>query len=189
MAAPLRVLVVVPPARRGGVARSSARLVGSLRAAGHEALLCRPDEALFPGDVRSDEQGVRFALADAGDLQAWTDRVLEALDARRPDVVLGYYGTTAGPCAVAAARLRRVPVVLALRGNDVDRDVFLGDRHALLRWAVERATRVTAVSRELADKAEAWLGARGSAPTRTGPPPCARAGASTGARCSASSAR
>ncbi len=156
----LRVLVVVPPALRGGVARSSRRLAASLRAAGHEALLCRADDALFPGDVRHDVDGVRFAQADAQDLQAWTDRVLEALDARRPDVVLGYYGTTAGPCAVAAARLRRVPVVLALRGNDVDRDVFVADRHPLLRWAVERATRVTAVSREMAGKVEAWLGAR-----------------------------
>lgn len=157
---PLRVLVCVPPARRGGVARSSARLAASLRAAGHEAVVARPDDALFPGDVRHDPEGVRFALADAEDLQAWTDRLLAVVDARRPDVVLGYYGTTAGPCAVAAARLRGVPAVLALRGNDVDRDVFQGERNALLRWAVDRATRVTAVSREMQAKAEAWLGVR-----------------------------
>lgn len=160
MATALRVLVVVPPARRGGVARSSARLAAWLRAAGHAAWRCRPDDALFPGDVRHDDDGVRFSLHDAADLQAWTDRVLEALDARRPDVVLGYYATTAGFCAVAAARLRGVPAVLALRGNDVDRDFFRPDRHAHLRWAVERAARVTAVSREMAAKVEAWLGVR-----------------------------
>ncbi|MCO5164946.1 MAG: glycosyltransferase family 4 protein [Planctomycetes bacterium] len=154
----IRVLVCVPPTPRGGVARSSARLVASLRAAGHEALLARPDDALFPGDVRHDERGVRFAQADAPDLQAWTDRLLEAIDARGPMVVLGYYGTTAGPCAVAAARLRGVPAVLALRGNDLDRDVFDGGRNAVLRWAVDRATRVAAVSREMQAKAAAWLG-------------------------------
>lgn len=154
----MRVLLVVPPATRGGVARSSARLMRSLRDAGHDAVLVRPDVALFPGDVREDQGQVRFALQDAADLPAWTDHVARAVVARGPDVVLGFYGSTAGACAVAAAAPHGVPSVLALRGNDVDRDFFLPDRHALLAWAVRRATRVTAVSREMATKVRAWLG-------------------------------
>lgn len=152
----MRVLLVVPPAPKGGVARSSTRLATSLRGVGHEVVRCRPDDALFPGDTRRDAGEVRFALPP--DLAAWTDRVLDELDRSRPDVVLGFYGSTAGVCAVAAAALRGSPAVVALRGNDVDRDFFVPERHALLAWAVRRASRVTAVSREMARKVEAWLG-------------------------------
>jgi teichuronic acid biosynthesis glycosyltransferase TuaC len=152
----MRVLLVVPAAHRGGVARSSTRLAASLRAAGHSVVRCRPDDALFPGDTRQDGDEVRFALPS--DVGAWTDRVLDAIDAGRPDVVLGFYGSTAGVCAVAAAALREVPSVVALRGNDVDRDFFAPDRHGVLAWALRRASRTTAVSREMAHKVRAWLG-------------------------------
>lgn len=158
-AAPRRLLVVAPAARTGGVARSAARLVASLRAAGHEAALCRPDDALFPGDVRRAPGSVGLGLHDPDDLQRFTDLLLEALAPAPPDAVVGLYGTTAGFCAVAAGALSGLPTVLALRGNDVDRDFFLADRHALLATAVRRATRVATISREMARKVEAWLGA------------------------------
>lgn len=152
----MRVLVVVPPARRGGVARSAGRLSEALRRRGHEVVVARPDPDLFPGDVRREPGQWRFSAPD--DRQTWTDAVLAAIDAHEPHVVLGYYGTTGAFVAVAAARQRGLPSLAALRGNDVDRDFFLPDRHALLAWTVTHADVVTAVSREMAAKVRAWLG-------------------------------
>ncbi|MEZ4240909.1 MAG: hypothetical protein R3F59_33075 [Myxococcota bacterium] len=49
-------------------------------------------------------------------------------------------------------------VVVAVRGNDVDRDFLLAERHALVRWALEGADRVAAVSHALARRVAAWTG-------------------------------
>lgn len=154
----IRPLYCLPAAREGGVARATERLLTALERRGIPLATCRPDRDLFAGDV--EVRGRRRAFGAARlDLQAWTDQTLAHAEALGDvDVLVGYYGTQGGFVAAAAGALLGLPSVIALRGNDVDRDTFLGDRHALLRFAVERATVVTTVSREMARKVAAWFG-------------------------------
>ena len=70
-----------------------------------------------------------------------------------------YVGETGFPAAYAARHLN-MPCLLAARGNDLDRDVFRGDRQAGILAALGWADAVVGVSRELAAKAAA-LGATG----------------------------
>jgi glycosyltransferase involved in cell wall biosynthesis len=71
----------------------------------------------------------------------------------RVDVVLGAWGYPDGYAAVLLGRLLGVPTVIKLHGSDVN---VLGARGVLRRrlsWALERATRVVAVSQPLAERA------------------------------------
>jgi glycosyltransferase involved in cell wall biosynthesis len=152
----MRILLALPSFHsRGGVHRSGWRVGRSLERAGHEVSICAPDQALFPGDVRVDGATYRFAPGPPDPLQSFTDHLLAATSRYAPEVLLGYYGTAAGFCAVTAGALASVPTVVALRGNDVDLDFFRESKTALLSFAVRRATRVACVSREMARKVEA----------------------------------
>jgi glycosyltransferase involved in cell wall biosynthesis len=153
----VNVLLCTPdPAAGGGVARSAGRIAETLRGRGWAVTTAHPDREAFAGDIGRSEGG--WAFSTPGDLPAWADRLGEAIAALGPEVVVGFYGSTAGIAAVAAAREAGVPVVVALRGNDLDRDFLLSDRHGLVRWAIERADAVCAVSREMARKVAAWTG-------------------------------
>ena len=152
----MRLLYLGPdPAGRGGVARSLARVTAALAARGHTIRIVHPDAALFPGDVRRGGDRWRFG---GDDLQRWCDLALDACARDRPDVIVGYYGTRGGFCAAAAGAQAGVPSVVALRGNDVDRDFFRPDTLPLLTRAVALAGAVTTVSTEMARKVERWLG-------------------------------
>lgn len=112
-----------------------------------------PEAHRFPGDLTRDTHTVRHPPL-AG--PAWVDAVrAECAD---HDRVVGFYGWGAGPVAVAAGRLSGVQTALALRGNDVDRDLLDPARHAWVRFAIERADAVCAVSHEMAAKVDALVG-------------------------------
>ena len=155
---PSRPLYLLPGSPRGGVARSAQRLLRHLTAQGIPVALCQPDPNLFDGDIDHTDRGLRFG-ANRDMLQRWTDHAL-ALIKRLGDVnvVVGYYGTSGGFVAATVAALAGLPCVVALRGNDVDRDFFRGDQHALLRYAVTQATLVTTVSSEMAAKVKRLFG-------------------------------
>lgn len=156
----MRVLVVAPGAERGGgVARSVERIARALAAAGHRVGLARPDLRLFPGEThRARADGVeRWSHGAGEDDVGPTVAAAEALSA---EVLLGFYGPTGAHTAALAGGRLGVPVVAALRGNDVDRDLddpVLGPRVAA---AVAAAARVTAVSTEMVEKVRARLGVR-----------------------------
>ncbi|MEO1268979.1 MAG: glycosyltransferase family 4 protein [Myxococcota bacterium] len=155
----LKPLYVVPnPHARGGVARSSARVMKHVSALGVTIAACSPDVHLFAGDYRLHDRVARFGW-HSNDLQYWTDRVLETVD-RLGDIniIVGYYGTSGGFVAAAAAALAELPCIVALRGNDLDRDMFHAGSHSMLAFAVSRATMVTAVSRNMVRKTERWFG-------------------------------
>lgn len=83
------------------------------------------------------------------------ESVIRTLHSRfNHQVVHGFYAAPAGAVAVLAARSLRVPSVVSVRGNDVDRGVFQGGRAPLLLWALRKADRVLAVSRALADRVQ-----------------------------------
>jgi glycosyltransferase involved in cell wall biosynthesis len=88
-----------------------------------------------------------------------TLNLLDWLTAHEPyDVVWGHYLSLAGFLAVWFGRLRGTPSVVSIRGNDLDRDVFPPGDFSRLEWTLAHATRVTAVTQELACKARALCG-------------------------------
>lgn len=152
------VLILGPdPTGRGGAARSLDRVRAALAASDVAVTVCHPDASLFPDEVLHTPAD-RWRFGGPRDLARWTDQGLDAIDAIRPDVVAGWYASQGGFCAVSAARQRGLPVAVCLRGNDLDRDFFLPQQHALVRYAIEKADAVIAVSTEQARKASALLG-------------------------------
>ncbi|ACY18975.1 glycosyltransferase [Haliangium ochraceum] len=155
-----RLLYVVPPAGAlGGVARSAARMIAAMRAAGHAVCAVHPDGDLFPGDVRADGDSYRFGALEPARPADWIAPVCEAARAWSPSLIVGYYGTLHGYAAAMAAERIGVPAVLCLRGNDVDRDPGVPERRARLLAALERAAAVVTVSTEMASKVRALSGA------------------------------
>ncbi|CAN5912035.1 glycosyltransferase family 4 protein [soil metagenome] len=71
------------------------------------------------------------------------------------DVVLGSWAYPDGFAAVIAARLLNVPCVVKLHGSDINQIAKLAGPRRLLSWALPRAAKVVAVSRALADEANA----------------------------------
>lgn len=149
----MRLMYVIPGFDlSGGVSRSARRMVEIMRTRGHHVVAAGPDDALFPGDVRTDHGTYRFGAGDPDSVEELEHRVARAASDLRPDLLVGYYGTSAGRWATGAARAQGLPVVVCLRGNDVDRDAALLDRGSLVREAVAGADAVTTVSREMASK-------------------------------------
>jgi len=151
------LLILGPdPTGRGGAARSLARVQTALQQAGTVTTICHHDDRLFPDEVHHSTGRWRFG--GRSDHDHTVDRALQAIDQLQPDAVVGWYASLGGFCAVAAARQRALPVTVCLRGNDIDRDFFDPQRHALVRYAVEKADAIIAVSSEMAAKTRALLG-------------------------------
>ncbi len=77
--------------------------------------------------------------------------------------VWGHYVFPAGFMAVWFAELHGLASIVSARGNDIDRLMFPPGDFARLRWTLERAQVVTAVSRDLARKIDLLLGQPGRA--------------------------
>lgn len=74
------------------------------------------------------------------------------------DLVHAFGGGLTASAAVAGALRRGVPSLVSLRGNDLDRGFYRGKTCALLRWTLEKASRVTCLSREQQGKLKSWFG-------------------------------
>ncbi len=155
----MRILFCTPdPADGGGVHTSSTRILASLRARGHTAVRLHPEQHRFPGDVSPANPGDPRWRIPRLPLPARVDHVEAAIRSVQPDVVVGMYGWGPAQAAVAAGSRLGVRTVVALRGNDLDRDFLDPSRHALFRWSIERADAVCTVSHEMAAKVAAWTG-------------------------------
>jgi glycosyltransferase involved in cell wall biosynthesis len=83
--------------------------------------------------------------------QRWVDihyAFLELARERRYDLMQAFYASITGFPTVYAAHELDIPSVVSVRGNDIIRDVFKSERFPYLKWAMEKATQFTAVSRE-----------------------------------------
>lgn len=150
------ILFVLPSAQAiGGVTRSAQRLIQSLRAMGHTVWSIYPDLSLFPGERRTGS--CAWSFHNSGGLQHFVDETVIALDSIQPDVVVGWYASSGGFVATAAAVQRNTPVVVAARGNDIDLDFFLPQKHPMLRWTIESASAITTVSRAMSVKIQNWF--------------------------------
>lgn len=153
----MKLLYVIPnPKETGGVQRSVERISIQMERLGHEIEVFCPDfEALegkpTPEMVRAREEFKGTKMRD------WTQRTVEKVQEFQPEMIVGYYATTAGYVAVAAAAYLEVPVVLSLRGSDMHRDFFSVIHSHKLRFAVSKADAVAAVSSDMKRQAEKWL--------------------------------
>jgi L-malate glycosyltransferase len=83
--------------------------------------------------------------------QHWVDihyALLELSAERHYDLLHAFYASIAGFPTVYAAHELHLPSVVSIRGNDINRDVFHAERFHHLKWALENATAITAVSQE-----------------------------------------
>jgi L-malate glycosyltransferase len=83
--------------------------------------------------------------------QHWVDvhyALLELASERQYDLMQAFYASITGFPTVYAAQELSIPSIVSIRGNDLIRDVFHGERFPYLKWALENATQFTAVSQE-----------------------------------------
>jgi glycosyltransferase involved in cell wall biosynthesis len=147
----------------GGVAASSGRISRALAALGAQVDVVAWTRTLAAGQVEA--TGENPALCRMGRYREWDTTMphtLNLLDwlygTHRYDAVWGHYVSLAGFLSVWFGRLRGVPSVVSIRGNDLDRDVFPPGDFARLEWTLRNATVVAAVTGELARKASAMTG-------------------------------
>lgn len=143
----------------GGLARSGARTAEALARVGVEVTVLAFTRAERPGALRTERlpSGVtvhRFGLFANLDLSLQHAlNLLEHLHREATfDAFWGHYLFPAGFLAVLAAELMGARSTVSARGNDVDRMIFPPGDFARLKWTLERADLVTAVSEELAKK-------------------------------------
>ncbi|MCB9590076.1 MAG: glycosyltransferase [Polyangiaceae bacterium] len=170
------------PGEHGGVANATWRIAQQAAARGEEVhLVCWSKHAPPGGCVTRERHGRGEALdsseepssEDQGrsekqcvfehhvgrqgdlerDLMALVEHGSSVLQRSDADLVHAIYGSDAGYAGVLAAQLAGVASLLSLRGNDVDRGLFRTDQFHLLKHAVENATLVSGVSREICMKA------------------------------------
>jgi len=79
--------------------------------------------------------------------------LLELAQERHYNLLHAFYASITGFPTVYAAQELQIPSVVSIRGNDINRDVFNTDRFHHLKWALENATAITAVSQESLQRA------------------------------------
>jgi glycosyltransferase involved in cell wall biosynthesis len=155
----------------GGVARSAERIARAIAGLGIETHVLAWTKTLPPGHLdstqfpRAANDGASLVLHRVGLFANWdtslqhTMNVVEWLHGQHAlDAVWGHYLYPAGFMAVMLAESLRLGSVVSARGNDVDRLMFPPGDFARLRWTLERAGVVTAVSRDLAAKIGVLVG-------------------------------
>jgi glycosyltransferase involved in cell wall biosynthesis len=141
----------------GGVATSAGRISRTLAQIGGDVDVIAWTRTLDAGVVAVEEGNPcvyrmgRFrewdvTLPHASNLFDWL------LSTHSYDAIWGHYLAPAGFLAVWFGRLKSIPSTVSVRGNDLDRDVYPPGDFARLRWTLEHADCVSAVTAELAVK-------------------------------------
>jgi glycosyltransferase involved in cell wall biosynthesis len=145
----------------GGLARSGARISATIASLGIDVDIVAWTRQLPPGTLESSAVGQHISLHRVGLFAGWdlslqhTLNILEWLHEKRQfQAVWGHYLFPAGFLAVTFGELNRMTSLVSARGNDVDRLMFPPGDFARLQWTLDRATTVTAVSKELSHKIE-----------------------------------
>jgi glycosyltransferase involved in cell wall biosynthesis len=152
------------PPEPGGLARASERIAALAARRGERVHVLTGSRRTTPG-LRSQRARDGFVVHGVGELasaedrmRALVDHAVEVVEQNDLDLVHGIYADGAGYAATLAAAWAGVPAVVSLRGNDFDRALFRAERLPLVTHAVRRARVVTAVTREMAARAEATFG-------------------------------
>ena len=138
----------------GGVAVSAKRIYQSLTSLGIEVDVVAWSRYLQPGEIESSKNVYRLGLFRNWDLtMIHTLNLLESLHQRfHYDLIWGHYLFPGGFLAVWFAQMQGLKSLVSARGNDIDRGVFPPGDFARLRWTLENASLLTAVSKDLGKK-------------------------------------
>lgn len=149
-----------PPAI-GGVSASANRIARSIAASGHSVDVFSLARELPSGAADSERIAPNLRLHRFGmakNLDFTLQQSLTFLEwlhqSRKFDAVWGHYITNAGFLAAWFGNRKRVPVILSVRGNDLDKELFPPGDFARLLWCLKKSQLVITVSQDLADKVE-----------------------------------
>ncbi len=150
------------PPDLGGVATSASRISRSL-AAGAEVDVIAWTRSLQPGVVVHDPGNP--SVYRMGRFREWDSTMPHTLNLfdwliheRSYDAIWGHYLAPAGFLATWFGRLKNIPATVSIRGNDLDRDMYPPGDFARLRWTLENANGISAVTKDLAAKVAALSG-------------------------------
>lgn len=153
------------PPEIGGLAGSAWRISRALAAAGHEVHVLAISSQLAPGDGETILPEERLTVHRYGfqpDPAVLYEELAERLrwlhHRTEYEAIWGHSLNRVGFLAVWLAREFGVPSLLAVRGDDLDNLFFPPGDFARLEWCLNHATRVLAVSRDLATKVRAITG-------------------------------
>lgn len=153
----MKVVYIVPnPNRIGGVSQSIKRVIDELQNQGVEVSVFCPDFDAM-NNLKKPDMVIMRELLLGSRTQQWTQRSIEKLKEEKPDLVVGYFGSSAGYCATAAAKYLDIPVVVSLRGSDVNRDYFSALHNFKLPFICKHADAITTVSSDMKYKLQCWL--------------------------------
>jgi len=154
----MKILYVVPnPDRIGGVSTSIHRVTAYLKNKGIKVMVFCPDFEAVNNKSKSEMMMMKDLLTGTL-MQEFTQRIIEKIEQVKPDLIVGYYGSSTGYCATAAAKFLNLPVIVCFRGNDINRDFFSSFHAHKLNFVAKYATALTTVSSEMQRKVKSWLG-------------------------------
>ncbi len=147
----------------GGLAISTERLARLLSSAGHEVRVFAPTLSLPPSETQTLlSNGIhltRFGAHKRADdtLVDWFELIV-AEHRREPfDILHAYFLPQAGFVAAYAGKYLKIPSVVSIRGNDIERAAFDPSRFSHVMYALQNASAVTTNASELAKKAKAFF--------------------------------
>ncbi|MBI5954482.1 MAG: glycosyltransferase [Chloroflexi bacterium] len=155
----------------GGLAISVGRLGHLLASAGHDVRVFAPtpsttlrtDLGLLPSERRTYAAGgvrvTRFGAHKRVDdtLVDWFELIAEEHRREPFDLLQGYFLPQAGFVTVYAGKYLKLPSVVSIRGNDIERAAFDPSRFSHVMYALQHADAVTTNASELARKAKAFV--------------------------------
>ncbi len=147
----------------GGLAISVGRLGHLLASARHDVRVFAPTSSLPPSERRTlPHSGVnvtRFGAHKRVDdtLVDWFELVVEEHRREPFDLLQGYFLPQAGFVTVYAGKYLKLPSVVSIRGNDIERAAFDPSRFSHVMYALQHADAVTTNASELARKANAFV--------------------------------
>jgi glycosyltransferase involved in cell wall biosynthesis len=147
----------------GGLAISTERLARLLASVGHDVRVFCPSPNLLPSEkrtltsngVRVTRFGTRKRVDDT--LVDWFEIIVEEHRREPFDVLHAYFLTQAGFVATYAGKYLKVPSVVSIRGNDIERAAFDSARFSHTLYALQNASAVTTNASELVKKARAFF--------------------------------
>jgi len=147
----------------GGLAISSERLARLLSSVGHEVRVFAPTLSLPPSEKQAPtSSGVsvtRFGAHKRVDdtLVDWFELIVEEHRHEAFDVIHAFYLTQAGFVGTYSGKYLRVPSVVSIRGNDIERAPFDPSRFSHTMYALKNSNALTTNTSALSEKANAFI--------------------------------
>jgi glycosyltransferase involved in cell wall biosynthesis len=147
----------------GGLAISAERFARSLSSAGYNVRVFAPSLSLPPSKKRTLPSGgvsvTRFGAHKRVDdtLVDWFELIVEEHKREPFDLIHAYFLPMAGFVGAYAGKYLKIPSVVSIRGNDIERAAFDPSRFSHVMYALQNASTVTTNASELARKAKALV--------------------------------